>query len=188
MREYYRPNFFANTPDILPPYLQTRRPAGIRRPRWCWPRRCRASTASIAASSCAKTRRSEPDAKNTRIRKSTRSACATGPRPAISSTRSRASIASAARIRALHDWRNVRFYRADDDAVIFYGKRHRRQRHLRGGQSRSVRRCTRRRCGFRPANWAWPTTTPYEIEELLYGSGPSQSAWLAAWRPSRSAA
>ena len=36
-------------------------------------------------------------------------------------------IANVNRIRrenpALHDWRNVTFYRADDDAVLFYGKR-----------------------------------------------------------------
>ena len=29
-REYYRPNFFANTPDINPPYLQTGRPAAFK--------------------------------------------------------------------------------------------------------------------------------------------------------------
>ena len=29
MREYFRPNFFTNTPDILTPILQTRRTAGI---------------------------------------------------------------------------------------------------------------------------------------------------------------
>jgi starch synthase (maltosyl-transferring) len=30
MRSYYRPNFFANTPDILPKFLQTSGPAGFR--------------------------------------------------------------------------------------------------------------------------------------------------------------
>ena len=33
MGEYYRPNFFANTPDINPLYLQTSGRAGLRRPR-----------------------------------------------------------------------------------------------------------------------------------------------------------
>ena len=33
MGEYYRPNFFANTPDINPHYLQTSGPARLRRAR-----------------------------------------------------------------------------------------------------------------------------------------------------------
>ncbi len=52
MGEYYRPNFFANTPDINPVFLQTsgRRDSSSAARS---PRRCRASTASITASSSA---------------------------------------------------------------------------------------------------------------------------------------
>ena len=38
-REYFRPNFFVNTPDILTEYLAARRPAGVRDRGSCSPRR-----------------------------------------------------------------------------------------------------------------------------------------------------
>ncbi len=58
--DYFRPNFFANTPDILHEYLQARRPARRSRRGSCSPRRCRRATASTPASSTARTRRCTP--------------------------------------------------------------------------------------------------------------------------------
>ena len=54
---YMRPNFFVNTPDINPYFLQTSGRPGFRIARSCSPRRSAATTASTAASSCARRRR-----------------------------------------------------------------------------------------------------------------------------------
>jgi starch synthase (maltosyl-transferring) len=68
------------------------------------------------------------------------------------------SIASGAKTPALHDWRNVTFYRADDDEVIFYGKR-RAATTCCSSRSTSIRRARTTRCsGCRPASTASPTT------------------------------
>ncbi len=73
VREYLRPNLFANTPDILHEYLQhggrpafeiAARPGGDAR---------RVATASTAASSCPRTCRSSRAARSTSTRRSTRS-------------------------------------------------------------------------------------------------------------------
>ncbi len=69
MGEYYRPNFFANTPDINPYYLQTSGGPGS----WCGrrsPRRSPPSTGSITVSNCARPR-PIPARRNTSTRKST---------------------------------------------------------------------------------------------------------------------
>ena len=59
MREYFRPNLFANTPDILHAYLQH---GGRRRSRrgCCSRRRSAPATASTAGSSCAEARALAP--------------------------------------------------------------------------------------------------------------------------------
>ncbi len=120
--EYYRPNFFVNTPDILPPYLQTGgRPAFIIR-------LVLAATLSslygiysgfeLCENQALAGREEYRDSEKYEIRVRDWKA------PGNIVT----EIERVNRIRrenvALHDWRNVRFYRADDDAVIFYGKRH----------------------------------------------------------------
>jgi hypothetical protein len=48
-REYFRPNFFVNTPDILPFHLQSGEP-WIFKDEWRWPPRFRAITASTMVS------------------------------------------------------------------------------------------------------------------------------------------
>jgi hypothetical protein len=97
VKEFYRPNFFVNTPDINPYFLQTRgAPASSSAPPW--PRPCPDYGASIRASKSAKARRC-PAARSISIRRSTRSGCATGTRPATSSPKSPCSIACAARTR-----------------------------------------------------------------------------------------
>jgi starch synthase (maltosyl-transferring) len=79
MKEYFTGNFFANTPDILPPILQYGgRPAFIMRAVLA--ATLSASTASTAATSCARTR-PFPARRNTSTRRNTRSRCATGRHP-----------------------------------------------------------------------------------------------------------
>ena len=95
MAEYFRGNFFVNTPDILPEVLQRGGPP--------WPPRCRLSGASTAATSSAR-RRPCPAARSTGPPRSTRSGCATGTPPAISPTTSRASTRSGARTRRSTPW------------------------------------------------------------------------------------
>ncbi|MBC5801166.1 MAG: DUF3416 domain-containing protein [Candidatus Eremiobacteraeota bacterium] len=121
MADYYRPNFFANTPDILPPYLQTGgRPAFIIR-------LVLAATLSslyglysgfeLCENGALAGREEYADSEKYEIRVRDWNA----PGNIIE------EIRRVNRIRrenpALHDWRNVRFYRADHEAVIFYGKR-----------------------------------------------------------------
>ena len=52
---YMRPNFFANTPDILHDYLRARRARARSRSAPCWPRCCRRPGASTPATSCSST-------------------------------------------------------------------------------------------------------------------------------------
>jgi starch synthase (maltosyl-transferring) len=121
MAEFYRPHLFTNTPDILPPFLQMGgRPAF----------RIRLALAATLSSLygiysgyelCENAglpgREEYLDSEKYEIR--VRDWNAPG--------NIKDDIARINRIRrenpALQDWRNVRFYRADDDAVIFYGKR-----------------------------------------------------------------
>ena len=100
-REFFRPNFWPNTPDILPEYLQTRRPAGVRHPagpgRHAWP----PTTASTGRrSSC----RREPAARAGQrgvpaTPRSTRSGTGTSTQPDSLRDSSRASTGSGARTR-----------------------------------------------------------------------------------------
>jgi len=71
---------------------------------------------------------------------------------------------------ALHDWRNVRFYRADDDAVIFYGKRR--------GDNMILVAVNLDPFAVRETTLWFPTGElgladgdPYEVEELFGASG-----------------
>ena len=121
MAEFYRPNFFANTPDILPPFLQTGGRAAFRI------RLMLAATLSslygiysgyeLCENAALPGREEYLDSEKYEIR--VRDWNAAG--------NIKDDIARINRIRrenaALQDWRNVRFYRADDDAVLFYGKR-----------------------------------------------------------------
>jgi starch synthase (maltosyl-transferring) len=120
MADYYRPNFFANTPDILPPYLQTGGRPAFRI------RLVLAATLSsiygiysgyeLCENAALPDREEYADSEKYQIR--VRDWDAPG--------NIKADIAALNRIRrdhpALHDWRNVRFLRADHDNVIFYAK------------------------------------------------------------------
>ena len=120
MAEYYRPNFFANTPDILPPFLQSGgRPAF----------RIRAVLAATLSSvygiysgfelcenAALPDREEYADSEKYEIK--VRDWDAPG--------NIKADLTALNRIRrehpALHDWRNVRFLQADHDNVLFYAK------------------------------------------------------------------
>jgi starch synthase (maltosyl-transferring) len=121
MGEYFRPNFFANTPDILPPFLQTGgRPAFVIR-------LILAATLSsvygiysgfeLCESAALPGREEYANSEKYEIR--VRDWDAPG--------NLREDIAHINRIRrenpALHTWRNVRFHPAADDNVLFYSKR-----------------------------------------------------------------
>jgi starch synthase (maltosyl-transferring) len=120
MREYYRPNFFVNTPDINPPILQTGgRPAHIMRA-------CLAATLSslwgvyngfeICEATPVPGKEEYLDSEKYEIR------AWDFDRPG----NIRGFIARLNRIRrenpALRDWRHVRFYNAWNDSILYYGR------------------------------------------------------------------
>lgn len=119
--EIYRPNFWPNTPDILPPHLQTGGRAAF------VSRLILAATLSsnygiysgyeLAENAGLPGREEYLDSEKYEIKH--RDFDAPGNLNAL--------IERVNTIRrenpALQDWRNVEFYRADDDDVIFYGKR-----------------------------------------------------------------
>ncbi len=168
MAEYYRPNFFANTPDILPPYLQTGgRPAFIIR-------LVLAATLSslygiysgfeLCENVALPGRQEYADSEKYEIRV----------RDWNTSGNIIEDVRRLNRIRrenpALHDWRNVRFYRADDDAVIFYGKRR--------GDNMILVAVNLDPFAVRETTLWFPTGElgladgdPYEVEELFGASG-----------------
>jgi starch synthase (maltosyl-transferring) len=119
--DFYRPHFWPNTPDILPPILQTGGRPAFRM------RLVLAATLSslygiysgyeLCENAALPGREEYADSEKYEIK--VRDWNAAG--------NIKDEIATVNRIRrenpALHDWRNVRFYRADDPEVIFYGKR-----------------------------------------------------------------
>jgi starch synthase (maltosyl-transferring) len=121
MASFYRPSFWPNTPDILPPFLQTGgRPAFVIR-------LVLAATLSslygiysgyeLCENAALPGREEYADSEKYEIK--VRDWDAPGN---IKTELARLNAIRRANP-ALQDWRNVRFYRADDDAVIFYGKR-----------------------------------------------------------------
>ena len=94
----FRPNFFTNTPDILPVFLQEGRAARHSASASCWRRPCRRSTASIAGSNCARAPRS-PGARNISIPRSTSTRFGIGIARATSRRMWRSSIVFAETIR-----------------------------------------------------------------------------------------
>jgi starch synthase (maltosyl-transferring) len=121
LAQYYRPHFWPNTPDILSPYLQTGGAPAFRI------RLVLAGTLGslygiysgyeLCENAALPGREEYANSEKYEIR--VRDWSAPG--------NIAGEIARLNRIRrenaAFHDWRNVRFYRADDEAVIFYGKR-----------------------------------------------------------------
>ena len=179
MAEFYRPNFWPSTPDILTPYLQTGGRAAFV---------IRLVLAATLASAyglysgyelCenAGLPGREEYAGSEKYEIKVRDWDAPG--------NIKAEIARVNRIRrehpALQDWRNVTFYRADDDAVIFYGKR-------AGDDVVLVAVNLDPFAAHDPVLWL-PTgdygiadDQPYEVEELL---GATQQTWRGSphrWR------
>ncbi|MDQ2908793.1 MAG: alpha-1,4-glucan--maltose-1-phosphate maltosyltransferase [Candidatus Eremiobacteraeota bacterium] len=175
MREYYRPSFFANTPDILPPYLQSGgRQAFV-------VRLVLAATLSslygiysgfeLCENEALPGREEYADSEKYEIR--VRDPHAAG--------NIIAEVTRINRIRrdnpALHDWRNVVFYRADDDDVIFYGKRH-GDNILLVAVNLDPLRAHETTLWFPTGELGLGDDDPYDIEELLSGSA------MAQWRGS----
>ena len=120
MAEYFRPNFFANTPDILPPFLQTGGRAAFRI------RLVLAATLSsiygiysgfeLCENAGLPGREEYADSEKYEIR--VRDWNAPG--------NIKDDIARINRIRgenpALHTWRNVRFHATSDESLLFYSK------------------------------------------------------------------
>jgi starch synthase (maltosyl-transferring) len=120
MAEFYRPHFWPNTPDILSPYLQTGGRPAFRI------RLVLAATLSSLYGIYSGFELCENDALPEREEYANSEKYEIVVRdwsaPSIAS-----EVGLINRIRreneAFHDWRNLTFYRADDDAVLFFGKR-----------------------------------------------------------------
>ena len=176
MAEFYRPNFFANTPDILPPFLQTGGRPAFRI------RLVLAATLSsvygiysgfeLCEDAALPGREEYLDSEKYEIR--VRDWNAPG--------NIAGDVARINRVRrenpALQDWRNVRFYRADDEMILFYGK-------ASGDNLIFVavnldpllaRETT---LWFPTGNLGLADDDPYVVEELLADGAPS-----AQWRGS----
>ena len=120
LAEYHRPNFWPNTPDILPSYLQTGGRAAFR---------IRLALAATLSSSygiysgyewCENAalpgREEYADSEKYQLRQRDHDEPGTlAPEIARLNAIRRENV-------ALHDWRGVSFYRADDDGVLFFGK------------------------------------------------------------------
>ncbi len=120
MADYYRPNFFANTPDILPPFLQSGGRTAFRI------RAVLAATLSsvygiysgfeLCENAALSGREEYADSEKYEIKH----------RDWDAPGNIKGDITALNRIRrehvALQDWRNVRFLQADHDNVIFYAK------------------------------------------------------------------
>jgi len=121
MAEFYRPHFWPNTPDILTLYLQTGGRPAFRI------RLALAATLSSLYGIYSGYELCENDALPEREEYLDSEKYEIRVRDWDAPTNIKADVARLNRIRrenpALHDWRNVEFYRADDDQVIFYGKR-----------------------------------------------------------------
>jgi starch synthase (maltosyl-transferring) len=121
MAEFYRPHFWPNTPDILSPYLQTGGPPAFRI------RLVLAATLSslygIYSGFELCENRALPEREE--YANSEKYEIVVRDWSAPSSIASEIGLINQIRREneALHDWRNLTFYRADDDAVLFYGKR-----------------------------------------------------------------
>ncbi|MBD5603615.1 MAG: DUF3416 domain-containing protein [Candidatus Eremiobacteraeota bacterium] len=176
--DFYRPNFWPNTPDILSPYLHAGRPAFVIR-------LVLAATLSssygiysgyeVCENAALPGREEYLDSEKYEIRV----------RDYDAPSNINAEIALVNRIRrenaALHDWRNVTFLRADDDAVIFYAKRS-------GDNVLVVAVNLAPAAAHDPMLW-FPTGAygigddePYDVEELL---GSTRHVWRGSphrWR------
>ena len=176
---FYRPNFWPTTPDILPPHLQAGgRPTAIARLVLA------ATLASnygvysgyeLVETEGLPGREEFADSEKYEVKyRDFDSPGSLAPLIARINTIRRENP-------ALHDWRNVEFYRADDDDVIFYGKRE--------GENLIVTAVNLDPENARDALLWMPTGTygigddePYDVEELLDGT---RHVWVGSphrWR------
>ena len=122
LARYYRPMFWPNTPDILPAFLQTGGTAAFRI------RFVLAATLSGLYGIYSGYELSENAALPGREEYANSEKYGLRPRDYDVAHSLAPEISRINAIRrahpAFHDWRNVTFYRADDDAVLFFGKRH----------------------------------------------------------------
>ncbi len=120
MKDYFRANFFTNTPDILPVYLQEGgRPAFLIRA-------VLAATLSPVYGIYSGFELCEnapiPGRKSTSTRRNTSSRAAIGTRRETSKTRSPKLNAIRREHRALQEYSNLRFHLAENDNILFYSK------------------------------------------------------------------
>ena len=125
VREYFRPNFWPNTPDILHRVPAVRRPAGVQRRGWCWPRRSARATASTARpSSWSSTRPCEPGSEEYLDSEKYQLRSWDLDRPdSLARAHRPASTPSAARTRRCSDRPDLRFHADRQRQLISYGKR-----------------------------------------------------------------
>jgi starch synthase (maltosyl-transferring) len=120
LAEYYRPNFFTSTPDILPPFLQTGGRPAFRI------RLILAATLSSLYGIYSGFELCESDALPGREEYADSEKYEIKVRDWNAAGNIKADIAALNRLRrehpALQDWRNVRFLPADHDNVLFYAK------------------------------------------------------------------
>ena len=155
-QEYFRPNFFANTPDILHAYLQHGGPPAFEARLVLAATLCPA-TGSTRGSSPSRTCRCARAARSTWTPRSTRPASATSTARCF---RSCAALNLARRENpALQHLSNITFLETENDALIAYVKRHRRRR---GGHGRVPRSPPRAGGGGRSsrASWACRRSSP----------------------------
>jgi starch synthase (maltosyl-transferring) len=169
MREYYRPNFFANTPDILPPFLQKGgRPAFM----------IRLVLAATLATSygiyngfelCENT--ALPGTEEYAHSEKYEYKVWDWDRPGNIKDLVRNVNAIRRQNPALQEFLNLRFYDCDDDAVLFYGKR------TADGSNRILIAVNLDPAAPRAATLDIPLEelgiaddAPFEVEELLTGT------------------
>ena len=172
-----------------------RRPPGVSRAARCWPPRCRRSTASTAASSCARTCRCAPAARSISTPRSTRLRPRDWQRAGQPQRRHRgASTPSAARTRRCSAYAISRSTRPRTDDHLSISK----VAHARGSGAIATT-CRRGRRLPRPAphhagrmvaraaraTRHRPATMPYVVEDLLTGRA-LHLARRAQLRPARS--
>ena len=172
---FFRPNFFVNTPDILPTFLQTGRQDRLHHPRRAGRHAGAAPGASTPASSCSRTRRSGPgreeylDSEKFQYRpRDWEAAEASGENLNL-------LLGRLNQIRrehpALQQLRNLHFHHAPHDSVIVYSKRRRRRRRRASSWSAASTRTT----SSRPrstSTWrrsGWPAGDVFLVHDELTG-------------------
>ena len=124
---YMRPNFFVNTPDILPEYLRARRPGGLRHPGGARRDAVTDLGRVLGVRAVRTPRRIARAARSTWIRRSTSCVPAIMPAPLPTGGRWRRCSPQLNKIRhahpALHQLRNLHFHQVDNPDITAFSKR-----------------------------------------------------------------